>query len=129
MPRIVHFDITADDPKRAAKFYTEVFGWRIEKWEGPMDYWLITTGPEEEPGINGGLSSRERMSRKAFVNTVDVPDLDEYMAKVEEMGGKVASPKMPITGVGYMAVCEDTEGNTFNIMEADESAAVQKPRP
>jgi predicted enzyme related to lactoylglutathione lyase len=124
MPRIVHFDITADNPDRAVKFYSDIFGWQLEKWEGPMDYWMINTGPEEEPGINGGLSSREQMSYTTFVNTVDVPSVDEYMAKVEEMGGKVISPKMPIPGVGYIAMCQDTEGNTFNIMEADESATM-----
>jgi predicted enzyme related to lactoylglutathione lyase len=124
MPRILHFDITADDPGRAAKFYSDVFGWEVEKWEGPMDYWLITTGPDEEPGINGGLAPREQMSYTTFVNTVDVPNVDEFMAKVEEMGGKVVSPKIPIPGEGYMATCQDTEGNTFNIMEDDESATM-----
>ena len=52
MKRIVHFDISADDPERAIKFYTNVFGWSIQKWDGPMDYWLVTTGPKDEPGID-----------------------------------------------------------------------------
>ena len=58
MPRVVHFDISVDDPERAIKFYTEVFGWKVQKWEGPMDYWLITTGDPGEPGIDGGLAKR-----------------------------------------------------------------------
>jgi len=44
MPRVVHFEIHADDPQRAANFYQGVFGWDIKKWEGPEDYWLVTTG-------------------------------------------------------------------------------------
>ena len=47
MSRVVHFEIPADDPVRAAKFYEDVFGWKIEKWEGPFDYWLVTTGEED----------------------------------------------------------------------------------
>jgi predicted enzyme related to lactoylglutathione lyase len=54
MPRVVHFEIAANDPDKAAAFYQEVFGWKITKWEGPQEYWLVETGEEGEPGINGG---------------------------------------------------------------------------
>ncbi len=63
MPRPVHFEIHADDPERAAAFYRSVFDWEIEKWEGPREYWLVTTGPEGTPGINGGLMKRARAGR------------------------------------------------------------------
>ena len=53
MPRVVHFEINAKKPELLAEFYEKVFGWEIEKWEGPVDYWLITTGKEDESGING----------------------------------------------------------------------------
>ena len=58
MPRVTHFEVHADDPERAAKFYRDAFGWKIDKWEGPVDYWLVTTGTEDEPGIDGGLVVR-----------------------------------------------------------------------
>lgn len=58
MPRVVHFELSADNPDRAVKFYTKVFNWKIEKWAGPQDYWLITTGGEKEPGINGAIMQR-----------------------------------------------------------------------
>src|SRR3972149_5570591 len=60
MPRVIHFEIAADDPERAVAFYRKVFGWEIQKWEGPMEYWVITTGPKEEPGIDGGLGRRRQ---------------------------------------------------------------------
>jgi len=127
MPRVVHFEIPVDDPDRAVNFYKEVFGWEINKYEGPTDYWLITTGPEGEPGINGGMMRREAErdgpSPTAYVCTVDVPSVDEYMTKVTEKGGTVTTPKMPIPGVGWFAYCKDTEGNQFGIMQSDESAA------
>src|SRR5882762_7349395 len=55
MSRVIHFEIPASDPERASAFYKKVFGWKIEKWPGPMEYWMVTTGAEGAPGINGGL--------------------------------------------------------------------------
>ena len=122
MPRVIHFEIFADEPERAAKFYTEVFGWQIQSWGGPVDYWLATTGPEDEPGINGAIA-RRMPEASATVNTIDVPDADAFMEKVTAMGGKVVTPKMTVPGVGYMAYCLDTEGNPFGIMQMDPNAA------
>lgn len=121
MPRVVHFELTADDPDRAVRFYKQVLGWKFEKWAGPMDYWLITTGPEGELGINGGLSGRTPLEQ-SVTNTVDVDSVDKYVERVLAAGGKVVAPKQAIPGVGYLAYCADTEGNIFGMMESDESA-------
>ena len=56
MPRPVHFEIPAENPQRAMQFYETLFGWKFQKWDGPMDYWIITTGQPGEPGIDGGLA-------------------------------------------------------------------------
>lgn len=121
MLRVVHFEINADDPERAAKFYEEIFGWKIKKWEGPIDYWLVTTGPEGQPGINGGIMKRMNPQASTY-NTVDVPSVDEFSKKITEHGGKVVVPKTAVPGVGYMAYCADTEGNVFGIMQEDPTA-------
>jgi predicted enzyme related to lactoylglutathione lyase len=117
----MHFEVGADDPERATKFYGDVFGWEIQKWDGPQDYWLITTGEEGTPGIDGAIMRRE--AGMSVVNTIGVPSVDEYTAKITASGGTVARPKMAIPGVGYFAYCQDTEGNTFGIMQNDPSAA------
>ena len=126
MPRVLHFEIHASDPERGIKFYEKVFGWTFQKWEGPMDYWLVTTGPDSEPGINGGLVRRQGeidgQAVIAYVCTIGVEDLDATMATVEANGGKVALPKMPIPGMGWLAYYKDTEGNIFGMMQPDESA-------
>ena len=120
MPRVVHFEIPADDPERAARFYRQALGWIVDKWEGPEDYWLVTTGDESEPGINGGITLRENLP--TTVNTVDVPVLDEATDRVESAGGKVLVPRTSVKGVGFVAYCADTEGNVFGLMETNESA-------
>jgi predicted enzyme related to lactoylglutathione lyase len=122
MSRVVHFQLSAEDPDRAAKFYGQVFGWKFEKWSGPMEYWMVNTGADTQPGINGGLGRRLAGAPANTVNTIDVPSVDEYSAKVGNSGGKVIAPKMAIPGVGYFAMCQDTEGTTFGIMQFDETA-------
>ena len=119
MPRVIHFEIPADDTGRAVKFYQKVFGWKIEKW-GLMDYWLATTGPDSEPGINGAIMTKE--TQKVTVNTINVSSVDEYAKKIADAGGRILTPKTPIPGVGYFSYCVDTEGNVFGIMENDSKA-------
>jgi uncharacterized protein len=121
MPRVVHFEINSDDPERAVKFYQKVFGWKIEKWNGPVDYWLVNTGPKDQPGINGGITKRMNPQASTY-NTVDVPSVDEFTKRIVESGGKVVVPRMAVPGVGYMAYCADTEGNVFGIMQEDPEA-------
>ena len=122
MPRVVHFEISADQPERAIQFYQSVFGWKVDKWDGPQDYWLIATGADNEPGINGGLMQRPQPGA-SITNTVQVTSVDDFAARVEASDGQIVQPKMAIPGVGYLAYCQDTEGNPFGIMEMDETAA------
>lgn len=129
--RVVHFEIQADDPERAAKFYTEVFGWEIQKWDDPsMEYWMVMTAEKDskELGINGGLLKRpaktpvEAQGANAFVCTMQVDDFDAMAKKIEEAGGKVAMPKYALTGMAWQGYFLDTEGNTFGLHQPDENA-------
>jgi predicted enzyme related to lactoylglutathione lyase len=120
MSRVIHFEIPAADPDRAAAFYKKAFGWKIEKWPGPMDYWMVNTGVEGAPGINGGLMRNDNV--KTVTNTIGVEHLEKSIETVLGAGGKLIMPKTPIPTVGYFAYCQDTEGNLFGIMQADPGA-------
>ncbi len=123
MPRVVHFEMAADDVQRCQKFYQNVFGWKLMKWEGPTEYWLISTGEEKEQGIDGGLAKREDSPfDQSVTNTIDVRSVEEAIKNVEANGGAVLMPKSPVPGVGWLAYFKDTEGNIFGMMEQDESA-------
>src|SRR5512134_3977440 len=121
MPRVIHFDISADDPERALRFYRDVFGWKAEKWEGPFDYWLIKTGEPDQPGIDGGLAKRDQ-PWESITNIIDVTSVDEIAARIVANGGLIIRPRHAIPGVGYLVACQDTEGNVFGVMQMDESA-------
>jgi uncharacterized protein len=127
MPRVVHFEVHAEDPDRAIAFYSHVLQWKFTRWAGPQDYWLIETGPASEPGINGGMVRRrgiiDGQAVIAYVCTVEVPSLDECLERVRAAGGTMALEKMPVPGVGWLAYAKDTEGNIFGMMQNDPAAA------
>ncbi len=131
---VVHFEIPADDPERAAKFYRELFGWEISKWGGPAgggegpEYWMVRTVPTDaagqptRPGVNGGLM-RRMMPAQTPVNYIGVASVDEFVRRAERLGAKVVVPKMPVPGMGWFAQLRDTEGNVFAIWQTDAAAA------
>ena len=126
MARVVHFEIHAENPERAAAFYRKVFDWQITKWGGPADYWLITTGPDSEPGINGAILQRQGPINGdaviAYVCTIDVADIDATIANVRAQGGTEALPKMAVPGIGWLAYFKDLDENIFGVMQPDGAA-------
>jgi len=119
--RVIHFEIPAADPEKLSAFYQNVFGWKFDKWAGPMEYWMISTGGDTCPGINGGMM-RKPGGIASTTNTIGVESVDNAIAAATKAGGKLVMPKTPIPGVGYFAYCEDTEGNMFGVMQADNTA-------
>ncbi|HEX7274432.1 MAG TPA: VOC family protein [Nitrososphaeraceae archaeon] len=121
MPRISYLDFSADDIERAVNFYTKVFGWQINKWDGPLQYWEIKTGESNELGIDGGLSKRERIGQwiTPFIN---VSSVDQYVDKIESGNGKIFQPKTAISKIGYTLLFKDTESNTIGLFEQNREA-------
>jgi predicted enzyme related to lactoylglutathione lyase len=121
MGRVVHFEIHASNLERATKFYTDVFGWKIHKWDGPMEYCLVATG--EGDGIDGGILPRRGAAPEAgapvnaYVCTVSVGSLDDAAAAVERAGGAIVVPKSEIPGVGWLCYANDTVGNIFGMLQ------------
>ncbi|MDN7024568.1 VOC family protein [Methanoculleus sp. FWC-SCC1] len=123
MPTIVHFDLPADDVERARTFYGELFDWKFEKCPGPMEYYLIETAAlDGTGGVGGGMGERGEPGQQ-IVNYFGVSSLEECLGKIDTPGGKVILPKTAVPHLGYLAVCEDTEGNRFGIWEEDPAAA------
>jgi hypothetical protein len=120
MASIVWFEIPADDVERANKFYGSLFGWKIGRFPGPMEYWHIDTGSNDMTR-DGGMMKRQH-PQQGIINYIDVPSVDQFAAKVQKLGGKVLMPKTAVPQMGYFAVCQDTENNVFGLWENDESA-------
>ncbi len=128
MSRVVHFEIHAENPERAIRFYSSIFGWEFTPWGPPGFYWTIKTGAEGAQGINGGLVPRkgpapaEGQAVNAFPCTVGVAQLDEAISSVQRNGGQIVHPKNAVPGVGWLAYAKDTEGNIFGMLQPDQTA-------
>lgn len=124
MPRPIHFELPVKDPDRASAFYTSVFGWEVNGW-GDVPYWLVTSGPDSEPGINGALIARsENFAMPVLIIGVD--DIDAAMEAAEQAGATLAGGKNRVPGVGYSAYLDDPEGNRIGLFQADESVRAEE---
>ncbi len=122
MPRITHLELCSDVPETLGSFYAEVFGWMVQKKQaGKEDYWfMLSGGMNDASGINAGMKKR-LIKGLQWIPTIHVDGIDAVLEKIRACGGKIKQPKQPITATGYLAYCEDPEGNLFGILEKDSS--------
>jgi len=115
---VAWFEIIAKDPNKEQKFYSELFGWKIDA-NNPMHYGMVDTGSKE--GIRGGIGQEmPQMPIKGVTFYVQVDDLEASLKKAEKLGGKaVMQPfKVPMPDGPTIAVLTDPEGNTVGLLQA-----------
>jgi predicted enzyme related to lactoylglutathione lyase len=122
MDKVVHFEVPYDDAERAHQFYREAFGWQLRSTP-EFQYTLVTTTKtneqgqlDEAGGINGGMLARQGPIT-APVITIGVEDLDDALARIEKLGGKVAIGRQPVGDMGFSAYFHDTEGNLIGLWQ------------
>ncbi|MDH3943262.1 MAG: VOC family protein [Anaerolineae bacterium] len=98
----------------------ELFGWQVQKWDGPTEYWLLATGDSPDD-VSGGIGKRPDPN-EGTTNTIEVPSVYESVEAIKKHGGKVTYPKHAVQGVGWLAYYEDPDGNTFGVIELDPEA-------
>lgn len=117
-----HFAIECDDVERAKAFYEAVFGWTIKPW-GPPNYYHITTGTPQNPGILGDLRERQHKlagdsaGTSGYICTINIGSMTEVLAASQANGGRIHSPPYRIEGVGDVAYIEDSEGNRVGVIQ------------
>ena len=124
---IVFFDIPAGDVEKIKKFYSELFGWKIDRLPGPLEYYSVMTVPADEKripiraGVNGGLyakkDAQDPQMAKQQINYVWVESIDEYSKKIEKLGGKIKIPKTEVPGRLRWALAVDPDGTYFGLVE------------
>lgn len=119
---LVHFEIPAVDVEKLKQFYEQLFGWKIQEYPGPIDYWTIQTVPVDangtplRPGVNGGLYRKPEPNIRPL-NYYSVESINDCLVRLEVLGGKVISPKQEVPDVGWVAAAVDPEGNPFAFIE------------
>jgi predicted enzyme related to lactoylglutathione lyase len=127
---VVHFEIPASDPDKLSQFYSQLFGWNIQKMEmGGTEYWVTNSVPvgedfmpTERGAINGGIYKRQDANQMP-TNYVNVESVDQYVNKAHSLGAKVLMGKMPVPQMGWYALLQDPDGNPFGVWQNDTSAA------
>ena len=118
--RPIHFEFMTGDPAKTGAFFSKVFGWKIQKWDGPMEYHMVTTG-DCEGGIDGGIG-RAPDGAPATCNVLGVENLDAAIKAVTAAGGRIVVPKMAVPTVGWLAYGAEPTGIVFGMMQMDPSA-------
>jgi len=115
---LVHFEIPTSEPEKIARFYEQLFNWKIAKVPmGPMDYWLISHKDAGENETMGGLY-KKTMGETGFLNHFSVVNIDQSLAKATNLGAKVAKGKEEIPNIGWFAILQDPDNNTFALFQA-----------
>lgn len=115
--QMVHLEIPAGDTARAREFWSSLFGWEWQAFEGPFEY-HTTRFSDTTGGAIMAAEGSERGTRVYF----DVDDINAGVSRVKELGGEAADA-MPVPGMGWFATCNDSEGNPFGLWQTDPSAA------
>jgi predicted enzyme related to lactoylglutathione lyase len=115
-----HVEIPADDPDRAKRFYSELFGWQFQETPGYEGYHMFRAGPGE---VGGAIGKRGEMARETMVQYVTVDSIDEVAAKAGDLGGEVVLPRTEVPGQGWYGVLRDSEGSEIGLWEVTEEAS------
>ena len=115
---LVHFEIPANEPEKTARFYEQLFSWKIAKVPmGPMDYWLISHKDAGENETMGGMY-KKTMGETGFLNHFSVVNIDQSLAKATNLGAKVVKGKEEIPNIGWFAILQDPDNNAFALFQA-----------
>jgi uncharacterized protein len=117
MNRVVHFEISADDLKRAVEFYSKVFDWKIEQWGSSDDYWLTIPPVKNARGIDGAITKRTLPPGSGTVITISVDNIETIVEKVKQAGGKQMTEIEEIPTIGLFCYCEDSESNHIGLIQ------------
>ena len=111
---IVHWELNADDPKKAQEFFSSLFGWHINA-DNPMNYGIVETHTGN--GINGGIHHSDE-APKGVTMYVEMDDLQAYLDKAVSLGGKVVMPVTDVPGMVVMAQFVDPQGNVVGLVKS-----------
>jgi hypothetical protein len=110
---VVHFEVGTTNIEKALKLYSELGGWEIAKF-GEMDYYGVET-KSGGAGIGGGIFLAPDASMVQVTVYAEVDDVQKYLDRCVELGGKVVMPSTPIEGVGEVGMFTDPDGNAFGL--------------
>ncbi|MGI8845784.1 MAG: VOC family protein [Thermoleophilaceae bacterium] len=115
---VVHFEITGRDGEKLQSYYSELFGWEINA-DNEMKYGTIDregNTTEEGIGIGGGVATGPEGYGGHVTFYVQVPDVEEALAKAESLGGsRMMGPDEVMPGL-TIGLFNDPEGHVIGVI-------------
>lgn len=108
---VVHFEIGCRDVARTSEFYTRLFDWKLQPG-GPAT--LIDSG---EGGITGHFTSLGHEPHHYVTVYVQVDDIEAYLKKVLDLGGKVVVGPIPLPDGRRFAWITDPDGSIVGLIQ------------
>ncbi len=112
---VVHFEIMGRDGKKLQKFYSDLFGWKIDA-DNPMNYGLAFT-KDGDAGIDGGIGQTDQNASSYITCYAAVDGIQSYLDKAVKLGASVIVPVTVIPKMVTFCIFKDPEGNKFGIIE------------
>jgi uncharacterized protein len=121
---IVHFEVIGSDGERLKSYYSELFGWELQDFGGPMNYATVDregNTAADGAGIGGGIGGSSELEPENGHATfyVEVRDIRSAIDKAEELGGKRVMGPEEVPGQGIeIALVNDPEGHVVGMVES-----------
>jgi predicted enzyme related to lactoylglutathione lyase len=108
---VVHFEVTGKDGEALQRFYSEVFGWKLDT-NNPGGYGMVRDGQK----ITGGIGAAQQGSPGGVTFCVQTSDAKATLDKVEKLGGRVLMPPTEVAPETTIALFADPEGHVIGLM-------------
>ena len=111
---VVYFEIGCRNGGKTREFFAKLFDWDITGADAGM---IINTAAPES--IGGHIVELAPEWGNYVTIYVEVEDLELYLAKAEELGGKTLVPPITLPGQGSFAWLAAPEGNIIGIWKPE----------
>ena len=112
-PAVAWFEVTGKDGPALQRFYSQLFGWKVNDPGDGSGYGLVEAN---EGGIGGGIGAAADGGPGGVSFYVEVANVATYLAKAEKLGGTTVVPPTVIPGFGLtFAFFADPEGHVVGL--------------
>src|SRR5213078_5407439 len=111
--KICYLEIPANRAEDSARFYSDIFGWKVrQRGDGSLAF-------DDTGGVSGTwVKESDRTPDEQTRIYIMVDDILDTLKKIEAAGGRVLTPRKDIApGAGAFAVFADPEGTEFGLYE------------
>ena len=109
---VTQWQILSKRPDETAKFYGELFGWKVSA-DNPLGYRQVATGASN--GIDGGIWPAPPEAPNFVQLFMGTDDMDAHVARAVALGAKVLIPPQALPGGDRLAILLDPQGMSFGL--------------